>query len=231
MSRLLCRTTGRITAAIAAIIAPFHLLPSEAIATTISFTQSQKQPSQVLDSFSQDGVTITGSHALYIGFSEAVDSFDPDFPFVVAATNGIGIVGGDVSAAFFPEVSFNSDAFIDSGESVLFSFDSPVKSVSFSLFPGSTIDLDDAFSDPGTVEAFGIEGNSLGTTSVDDTSFNVSAAFHNQTLSSFQFTTAIDIGTSISSVSFEPATAVPGPSPIFGIGLLGMSAFWTKKRK
>ena len=230
MSLIFRCVAGKAAVTVAAIVAPICLLSSEAIAATIDFTQPQDQSPLILSSFSKDGVTVTGSHELYIGFSEAVDSFDPDFPFVVTETNGIGIVGGDVSEAFFPEVSFDSDAFVDSGESVLFSFDRPAEAVSFSLLPGSTIDLDGVFSDPGTVEAFGIGGGSLGKTAVNDTVFNVSNAFHNQILSSFQFTAAADIGTSISSVSFESAEAVPDPSALLGLGLLGISAFWTKKR-
>lgn len=219
------QTLSRVAIATLGTALPLSLLPAAASAFTVDFTDNQ--PPIITNTFTQNGVMVTGSNDLFIGQSEAVDLLFPDDPFVVAETNGIGVVGGNVSGAFFPEVVFNSDAFVDSGEFVSFAFDSIVSDVLLTLFPGSTIDLDNTFSDPGTVEAFGAGGSSLGIANVTDTTFDVSSAFNDQNLSGFRFVAASDIGTSISSVS---AVKVPTPSATTGIIAFSINAI-RKRRK
>lgn len=138
-----------------------------------------------------DGVTITGSGTVVDGDS----GLDGD---------SLGILGG--ADPLGPAVS--------PGETITFSFDSGAASgVSLDwLYLTDSADAgnQNGFIDVGTLEAFNLNGNSLGTkTTGESFPYNVSELYGGATISKFQLTGIDTIG--ISSLTFTPA--VPNQPP------------------
>ena len=178
-------------------------------AATINF---DSLPEIITPQFSQNGLTVTGSNDLFIGQTLLGD--------------GLGIVGGNIGEAYPPGL-VNSDQYIDNTESVLFSFNSAANKNVFIRF-GTLLELPEA-ENIGTIEAFGVNGSSLGTIVLDSFSnsdFSISNLYDNASISAFSYSAAPGIGTIGRSVSFTP---VPEPGAIASLALLGLGFIWKKK--
>jgi VCBS repeat-containing protein len=113
--------------------------------------------------FQQDGVTITGSGNVVGGGTDDLD--------------GGGRSGTDLGI---------NDNFIDPGEFIEFSFDAGAASgVSYVFGGAGNTDGDDLVGE-GNLEAFDVNGNSLGVLSSDARNGNISSLFGNQLISRFR---------------------------------------------
>lgn len=148
--------------------------------------------------YSKSGVQIEGSADLYF-----------------LDLNGVGIVGGE------------TNTFVDHGESITFTFlDSAAVAVRYGLSAyGNLSGL--RFTDS-TIEAFGLNGESLGlrNPNISISPVNVSALFGHAPISSFRVTSDQD-GFRFGYVSYDTYTpAVPEPGSMFlaavGLAVLGI---------
>lgn len=130
--------------------------------------------------FRSQGVTVTGSNTLRL-----------------LKFNGLGVIGG-------------FDSTIDPGEWVDFSFDTgPVGDIQVFIQTANNVDGDGAFGEF-FVEAFGVNGESLGVARADNATVgnnNISSLFGNQLISRFRYS-ADNEYSRIANVSFKPGVSL-----------------------
>ncbi|MGK7927607.1 MAG: hypothetical protein AB4290_20600 [Spirulina sp.] len=147
---------------------------------------------------------------------------------------GLDITGSGIVDFSSGSLGIGDNGLIDDGESITFLFTDGLANLVGTFSTVLTLDTGGSTPGAGMIEAFDIDGISLGNVNIStiEPQINVSNLFGNQLISQFTFTADSLGGRNFAEISFEPVpTSTLEPSLLLALSALGLAGIKGLKRK